>query len=72
MRNILLLGASGSIGSQTLDIILNNPDRFTLKGISIGHQVNKLPLIIECLPSRRKRLFKTKRVISKYKVLFWG
>lgn len=51
MRNVLLLGASGSIGSQTLDIIFANPDRFTLKGISIGHQVNKLSLIIAKFPS---------------------
>lgn len=47
MRKVLLLGASGSIGTQSLDIIASNPDKFVLKGISIGHQVNKLGPILE-------------------------
>ena len=47
MKNVLLLGASGSIGTQSLDIIFANPDRFSLKGISIGHQVNKLGPILD-------------------------
>ena len=34
--NILLLGASGSIGSQTIDVINKNPQDFTLVGFSIG------------------------------------
>ncbi len=77
MRNILLLGASGSIGSQTLDIILNNPDRFTLKGISIGHQVNKLPLIVDKFPSlsyvclqEEKDYLKQKELYPKIKFYF--
>lgn len=47
MKNVLLLGASGSIGTQSLDIIFANPGRFSLKGISIGHQVNKLGPILD-------------------------
>jgi len=34
MKHIYLLGATGSIGSQTLDIIKNQPDDFKLKAIS--------------------------------------
>lgn len=32
--NVLLLGSTGSIGTQTLDIIRDNPDRFTVAGLT--------------------------------------
>ncbi len=51
MRKVCLLGASGSIGSQTLDILLDNPDHFELTGISIGRQVDKIPAILQRFPS---------------------
>ena len=35
MKNIFLLGATGSIGSQVLDVIRGNED-FTLQSISVG------------------------------------
>ena len=35
MKKIVLLGASGSIGSSTLEVIANNPNKFELVGISI-------------------------------------
>lgn len=36
MKRILLLGASGSIGSQTLDIISEYPNEFSLIAFSVG------------------------------------
>lgn len=36
MKNIYLLGATGSIGTQTLDIIRNHSDRFRLVAFSFG------------------------------------
>lgn len=36
MKKISLLGATGSIGTQTLDVIKLHPDHFTLEAISIG------------------------------------
>ena len=54
MREVLLLGASGSIGTQALDILEANPDRFILRGISIGHQVDKIPSILKRFPSIQK------------------
>lgn len=36
MKKISLLGATGSIGTQTLDVIKQHPDHFTLEAISIG------------------------------------
>lgn len=42
MKTIYLLGGSGSIGRQTLDIISRYPDQFDIKGISLGshHETN--------------------------------
>ncbi|WP_209122354.1 1-deoxy-D-xylulose-5-phosphate reductoisomerase [Alkalihalobacillus sp. BA299] len=39
MKKISLLGATGSIGTQTLDIISQHPDRFELVAMSIGKNV---------------------------------
>ena len=50
MEELLLLGASGSIGTQSLDVLGKYPSRFCLKGISIGHQINKIPAILERFP----------------------
>lgn len=36
MKKILLLGASGSIGKQTLDVINKNPQDFVLTSFSVG------------------------------------
>ena len=47
MRKICLLGASGSIGGQTLDVIRKHPVDFSLVGFSVGKQVDKIPVIIK-------------------------
>jgi len=44
MKNIYLLGATGSIGAQTIEIIESHPDEFSLKAIS-GY--NNLDMIKE-------------------------
>ncbi len=51
MEEILLLGASGSIGRQTLEVIANHPLDFKLVGISVGRQVDIVPNIIKRFPS---------------------
>lgn len=40
-KNIYLLGATGSIGTQTLDVIENNRDKYQLITMSIGKNLNK-------------------------------
>jgi 1-deoxy-D-xylulose-5-phosphate reductoisomerase len=35
-RDVVLLGSTGSIGTQAADIIRRNPDRFTLTGLAAG------------------------------------
>lgn len=49
MKKILLLGASGSIGVQTIDVILNHPQEYELVGFSVGKQVNKVDEILSKL-----------------------
>ncbi|MDY4848869.1 MAG: 1-deoxy-D-xylulose-5-phosphate reductoisomerase, partial [Bacilli bacterium] len=41
MQQICLLGASGSIGLQTIDVMRKNPKDFTLVGFSIGKKIKK-------------------------------
>jgi len=37
MRRVILLGSTGSIGTQALDVIRAHPDRFRVVGLSAGH-----------------------------------
>ena len=36
MREIVVLGSTGSIGTQTLDLVRRNPDRFRIVGLAAG------------------------------------
>ena len=36
--DLVILGASGSIGTQTIDVIKNNEKKWTLKGFSVGNK----------------------------------
>jgi 1-deoxy-D-xylulose-5-phosphate reductoisomerase len=47
MRTVCLLGASGNIGTQSLDIFAKDPSSFRLIAISVGHQVNKIAGILK-------------------------
>ena len=42
MRNLCLLGATGSIGQSTLNIVDQHPDRFRITALSAFQQVDKL------------------------------
>lgn len=53
MIDICLLGASGSIGRQTLDVMKKNPDDFVLTSFSVGHQTRKIMSILKSFPSVR-------------------
>lgn len=47
MKKINLLGATGSIGTQTLSIIAAHPDRFMLTAMSAGRNIQKVSEIIK-------------------------
>lgn len=36
MRRVIILGSTGSIGTQALDVIAANPDRFQVVGLAVG------------------------------------
>ena len=42
MRRVLVLGSTGSIGVQALEVIAANPDRFELVGLAAGSDREKL------------------------------
>ena len=51
LHKVLLLGASGSIGGQTIDIINEAKDKFTLTAFSVGQNYQKAREILGIFPS---------------------
>lgn len=47
MKKIAILGSTGSIGSQALDIIARNPDKFTVTVLSCSKRIRQLEQQIE-------------------------
>ncbi len=47
MKQLIILGASGSIGTQTLDIVREFNDKFNVVGLSVGSDLEKAKRIIE-------------------------
>ena len=47
MKKIILLGATGSIGIQTADIIREHPEEFSLVGLSAGKNIEKTRELIQ-------------------------
>lgn len=47
MKKVYLLGSCGSIGTQAIDILLKNQDKFEIEAISVGHDLIKAKKIIE-------------------------
>lgn len=76
MKKLILLGASGSVGSQSLEVIANYPNLFSLEALSVGHRDQNLESIIEKFNVKAVCLFKDERRIflsSKYpKVKFYA
>lgn len=66
MRKICLLGASGSIGSQTLDVMRKNPTDFTLVAFSVGSKTRKITHIINMYPDVKAVCIKDKNKLNYY------
>ncbi|QEH62065.1 1-deoxy-D-xylulose 5-phosphate reductoisomerase [Spiroplasma chinense] len=47
MKNVILFGASGNIGKQTIEILKNNKNEFNLKAVSIGQNTQALEKILK-------------------------
>ncbi len=41
-KRVAILGSTGSIGTQALDVIARHPDRFTVAALAAGKQIDKL------------------------------
>ena len=50
MKRIVLLGASGSIGLQTVDVIRQHPDLYELKAYSVGKNIDALRKLLSEYP----------------------
>ena len=51
MRTVCLLGASGSIGTQSLDLFRRDPRSFSLIAVSVGRRTEALEAILNEFPS---------------------
>ncbi|AKU79510.1 1-deoxy-D-xylulose-5-phosphate reductoisomerase [Spiroplasma turonicum] len=51
MKKIVLFGASGSIGTQSLEILKDLKDKYELVGIAVGERVDLVKSIIESFPT---------------------
>ena len=47
MKGVYIVGASGSIGTQTIDIVREYSNEFKIIGLSVGHDLVKAKQIIE-------------------------
>ncbi|MGM0840708.1 MAG: 1-deoxy-D-xylulose-5-phosphate reductoisomerase [Bacillota bacterium] len=76
MKKISLLGATGSIGTQTLDIIRENPEEFKLTAMSVGRNIEEArKMIPEFSPQlisvqRKEDAELLKKELSSVKVLY--
>ena len=51
MKNICLLGASGSIGKQSVDVIKRYPHLFNIVAVSVNKSIDYLEYLVDTFPS---------------------
>lgn len=64
MRSVTLLGATGSIGTSTLDILKRHPDEFKLHGAAAFTSVDKMVKIVEEFHPLRVAMFDTSSALK--------
>ena len=62
MKKISLLGSTGSIGANVLDVIERNPEKFQILGMSAGNNVDLFAKQIRKFKPRVVSLFDTKKI----------
>ena len=67
MISVCLLGASGSIGQQTIDVMLKNPSDFDLVSFSIGQRTRYVRGIINRFPNIKNICLQSKSKVNYYK-----
>ena len=53
MRKVVLLGASGSIGKQTIEIINEHLDEIVIEAVSVGNNIEYLSELLKTYPIKR-------------------
>ena len=66
MMSVCLLGASGSIGQQTIDVMLKNPHDFDLVSFSVGQKTRYVRGIIKRFPQVKSICLQERRKVSYY------
>ena len=66
MISVCLLGASGSIGQQTIDVMLKNPNDFDLVSFSVGQKTRYVRGIIQRFPRINGICIQDKRKVAYY------
>ena len=66
MMNVCLLGASGSIGKQTIDVMLKNPNDFDLVAFSVGKRTRCISYILKKFPHVKAICIQDEKVTAKY------
>ena len=50
MKKLTVLGVTGSIGTQTVDVVKHHQDQFSITAVSAGHNMKSLMSILDELP----------------------
>lgn len=66
MKNIVILGATGSIGTQTLDVIKQFPDTFNIVGIAIGKNIELTKEILSEFKSIKYLVVQNEEDVKKF------
>ena len=66
MMTVCLLGASGSIGKQTIEVMLKNPNDFDLVGFSVGQRTRCIRGIINHFPHIKTICIANKKLVKSY------
>lgn len=66
MMSVCLLGASGSIGQQTIDVMLKNPQDFDLLAFSVGKRTRCISYILKKFPHVKAICIQDEKVMERY------
>ena len=72
MISVCLLGASGSIGQQTIDVMLKNPSDFDLVSFSVGQKTRYVRGIIKRFPNIKNICIQNKNKVAYYQKQYPG
>ena len=72
MMTVCLLGASGSIGQQTIDVMLKNPNDFDLFAFSVGKRTRYIKGILRRFPHVKAVCVQDKKSYNYYQKQYTG